>query len=139
MIIRLLFLASLLCLPVTTSALAQKVALQKTKQRIQITGMYSDLYHVPEAGDVVGLEIFVVYGGDCYYATVQIAEGVPEPPVLVKLQITGSSIEFSLPVHAGSLSELGKFKGKITATGLTGKFEKETTSRVLKRKKSYWQ
>lgn len=86
------------------------------------------------------MEIFVVYGGNHdYHAMIQAAEGVPEPPLLVKLNVTDSNVEFILPEHAGSLSELGNFKGKITARGLTGKFEKETETRVLKRKNSYWQ
>lgn len=86
------------------------------------------------------MEIFIVYGGNNdYHAMIQIAEGAPEPPLLVKLKVTDSDVEFILPEHAGSLSGLGNFKGKITVRGLTGKFEKETEIRVLKRKNSYWQ
>lgn len=39
---------------------------------------------------------FRVMNLDSYYATVQIAEGAPEPPVVVKVEVKGSSIEFTL-------------------------------------------
>jgi len=135
-----LLLAITLSLLVPALAQVPKASHPKAKQQIQITGIYSDLHYIPEAGDVIGMEIFIVYGGNKdYHAMIQVAEGAPEPPLLVKLKVTGSNVEFIQPEHAGSLSVLGNFKGKITARGLTGKFEKETALRVLKRKNSYWQ
>jgi len=122
----------------STFAFAQKTGQQKVKPRIQVTGIFSDLRYSNESGDVIGLEIFIVYAGD-YYATVQVAEGIPESPFVVKLQVKDSNIEFTLPEKAGSLSGVGKFTGKITAASLIGKFEHETEKRVLKRKNSYWQ
>jgi hypothetical protein len=113
------------------------LANQRKPARIQIPGMYSNMYYVKEAGDVVGMEIFIVSGGDGYYATVQIAEGAPNPPVVVKVQVQGSNIEFTLPNSSGV--SLGKYKGNISARGLRGKFEGEEKSSFLKRRNSYWQ
>ncbi len=137
MLVRALLL-TLIFLSFYTLTFAQKAGQQKAKQRVQVTGIFSDLRYSNESGDVIGLEIFIVYAGD-YYATIQVAEGFPEPPFVVKLQVKDSSIEFTLPEKTGSLSGLGKFTGKITATGLNGKFEHETEKRALKRKNSYWQ
>jgi len=107
-------------------------AVQKKSANIQITGLYSNMYYVPEAGDVVGVEIFIVSGGDGYYASVQVAEGAPAPPVITKVIVNGASIEFTLP-------EAGKYTGKISTSGLTGKFGSEAKASFLKRKNSYWQ
>ena len=103
----------------------------------QITGMFSSMHYVEEAGDVIGMEIFIIDGGDGYYATVQIAQGAPDPPVLVKIAVKGPVIEFILP--NSSTMNLGKFSGKISARGMVGKFQNAEKSEFLSRRKSYWQ
>jgi hypothetical protein len=113
------------------------VASQRKTAKLQITGMYSSMRYVQEAGDVVGMEVFIVAGGDGYYATIQLAEGVPDPPVVVKLEVKGSGIEFTLPDNSGA--NLGKFTGRVSATGIRGKFQHAVKAEFLNRKKSYWQ
>jgi len=54
--------AFLLLLLLTTGSIAQK----REPSRIQITGVYSSMHYIEEAGDVVGIEVFIVYGGDGY-------------------------------------------------------------------------
>ena len=103
----------------------------------QITGIYSNMRYVERAGDVIGMEIFIVGGVDSYYATVQIAEGAPEPPVVVKVEVKGSRIEFTLPNNSGV--NLGRFTGRISAAGITGKFQHAQKAQALNRRKSYWQ
>ncbi len=88
-------------------------ASQRKRATLQITGIYSNMRYVERAGDVVGMEIFIVGGVDSYYATVQIAEGAPNPPVVVKVEVRGSSIEFILPDSPGM--NLGKFTGRVSA------------------------
>jgi hypothetical protein len=112
-------------------------ASQRKRAIPQITGIYSNMRYVERAGDVVGMEIFIVGGVDCYYATVQIAEGAPEPPVVVKVEVKGSSIEFRLPNNSGV--NLGRFTGRISARGITGTFQNAEKAEVLSRRKSYWQ
>jgi hypothetical protein len=103
----------------------------------QITGIYSNMRYVERAGDVVGMEIFIVGGVASYYATVQIAEGTPEPPVVVKVEVKSSTIEFTLPTDSGV--NRGRFTGRISATGITGKFQHAQKTEALNRRKSYWQ
>lgn len=108
----------------------------------KVTGMYSDMYYNREAGDVVGVEIFVLFSRDGYYALFQDAPGSPSTPILVKAKIDGNKIEFTLPDRHGYS---GKFNGVISENGLKGKFEGGQISEsgkpvfLLKRKHSYWQ
>jgi hypothetical protein len=56
-----------------------------------VAGVYSDLKYIREAGDLVGREIFIVFGGDFgYFAVIQCAEGWPGRPVLVAAKVEGS-------------------------------------------------
>lgn len=112
---------------------------QTTKQKIQITGIYSSLTYIEEAGDVVGIEIFILGGGSGYFATFQIAEGSADDPVLVPVMVNGTSIEISFPTDSAIGRDLGHYRGKITTLGLSGKFQKATKGDFLRRKKSYWQ
>jgi hypothetical protein len=112
-------------------------ASQRIRPTPQITGIYSNMRYVERAGDVVGMEIFIVGGVDSYYATVQIAEGAPEPPVVVKLEVKGSSIAFTLPDNSGVKLDL--FTGRISAGGISGRFQNSQKAEVLSRRKSYWQ
>jgi hypothetical protein len=103
------------------------------------TGLFSDMTWVEEGGDVVGMEVLISYtpGGSegQYWAYVQIAEGVPSPPVVVEATVKGDRVEFTLPKSTG----LGKFVGRATNKALVGKFEGSITTVKLPRRKSYWQ
>ena len=110
---------------------------QRKAAKPRITGIYSNMRYIEDAGDVVGMEIFIVAGGDGYYATVQIAEGEPAPPVVVKLEVKDSDIEFTLPAASGLSAD--KFTGKISANGITGKFQNAVEKEFLTRRRSYWQ
>jgi hypothetical protein len=126
----------LICI-VGSLLISSAAAAKRKPARLRVTGIYSNMNYVEEAGDVVGMEVFIVDGGDGYYATVQIAEGAPDPPVLVKVEVKGTAIEFTLPGEAGA--SLGKFTGTITARGLRGKFANAVRAEYLSRRKSYWQ
>lgn len=108
----------------------------------KVTGIYSDMYYNREAGDVVGVEIFVLFSRDGYYVLFQDAPGSPAVPILVKAKIDGNKIEFTLPDRSGYS---GKFDGVISGNELKGKFEGGQISAsgasvfILKRKHSYWQ
>jgi len=50
---------------------------------LKITGMYSSLEFNQEGGDLLGMEVYLVYGGgEDYFALVQCAEGAPARPLL---------------------------------------------------------
>jgi len=59
----------------------------------RVTGLFSDMRRIAEAGDVVGMEVFIVYSTDGirgrHWAFVQIAEGVPAQPFLVEVSVVG--------------------------------------------------
>src|SRR5262249_5426273 len=99
-----------------------------TESNAEISGIYTDMYYVDEAGDLLGMEVFIVGARGGYYATVQIAEGSPDPPLVVPVSDTNNQIEFTLP-------EYGHYKGVISAKGLRGKFDKEEEPYRLKQKK----
>lgn len=108
-----------------------------TKKKQQLTGIYTDMRYNEEGGDVLGMELYLVYGGRGYFATVQCAGGAPSRPVIVPVQISGNRVTFRLPE---SLPECGiSFTGVITAKGLKGRFEGEETDRWLPRRNGYWQ
>jgi len=56
----------------------------------RVTGFFSNMEYIKEAGDVVGLEVWIVYARGSYWATVQVAEGEPDPPEVVPVQVSGS-------------------------------------------------
>jgi len=103
--------------------------------KVQATGVFSNFHYVQEAGDVVGMEIHVLYGNQ-YWVLFQLAEGAPSAPVLVEAKVMDGSIEFSLPESFGILRT---FRGKISKSGITGKFAGQSDTIRLPRTKSYWQ
>ncbi len=113
------------------------VALDESQSKVRATGLFSNMRWVEEAGDVVGTEVFIVYstnGKNDYWALVQTAQGVPDPPVLVKAKIENDHVEISTPKSVG-----GRFVGRVTAKALVGRFERSASSMTLPRRKSYWQ
>lgn len=109
-----------------------------------ITGVYSDMKYVKNAGDLVGVEIFLVNTSDGYHIVFQSAEGgAASVPVVVRASVSGNRIEFTLPENT---SFPGKFTGRIEKGQIVGAFEKgylsptrPGTSFVLQKKNSYWQ
>ena len=77
--------------------------------------VFSSLSYGMESGDVGGMEVILIPGDGVFWAAVTIAEGVPRDPVLVKADVKGSDVSFTL---AGEGAYAGKFKGKISAAGL---------------------
>ena len=101
------------------------------QQGVNMNGIFSDMRFVPQAGDVVGVEVFVMNGGD--YAVVQIAEGAPDAPVVVEPVVRGAEISFSVPFGG----EVLKFSGRITGNALVGTLGPSKVN--LRRGRSYWQ
>lgn len=107
---------------------------------VKVTGIYSDLHYIEESGDLLGTEIFIVFGGGGgYYAYLQCAEGGPSKPVLVMATVRGNEVELAPHNDQDSHCPNTKFKGKISTQGLKGKFDGTDYPALLKRKRSYWQ
>lgn len=107
-----------------------------SQKQEQITGSYTSLEYVKESGDVIGMEVIIVYSTDGtkgqHYALVQEAKGKPNPPILVQVEVNKDEIKFTV-------SDKKIFRGKINKKELVGKFEGNDEVIKLKRKKSYWQ
>ncbi|MFA6541909.1 MAG: hypothetical protein WCT99_09935 [Bacteroidota bacterium] len=118
------------------AVLCSQVYSQKLQQ---ITGIYTNFEYIRESGDVVGMEVIIVYSTDGmkgqHYALVQEAEGLPAPPVLVQVKVNNDEIEFTIPEKQTTRT----FKGKISKKELVGRFAGSDEAIHLKRKKSYWQ
>jgi len=91
---------------------------------------------------VVGLEVLIVVGRRGHLAVIQVAEGVPEDPVIVPITLKQTAITFELPLRN---DETLKFQGTIRQDGLYGRFDNGAFSDrddgffLLRRGRSYWQ
>jgi hypothetical protein len=110
--------------------LAVAVTPTTAQQKVRVTGMFSDMHYIADAGDVLGTEVFIAFTSKGYWAVVQMAEGVPDIPVVVPVTIKGTDVSFIL-------SDKLTFAGTVTPTALVGTLGYEKVS--LRRGKSYWQ
>jgi len=115
----------------------------QAQQQRRVTGFFTDMHYVPEAGDVIGTEVWIVYARGQYYATVQDAQGEPDPPVIVPVEVSGSKVKFSTrtPTMNGNgspaLDLVVNYVGTVTTAGLV--LSDSGSARLLKRRNSYWQ
>jgi hypothetical protein len=81
--------AAALCLFLLTSVgTAQK--------KVHVTGFFTNMEYIEKAGDVVSMEVWIVYARGKYWATVQLAQGEPDPPVVVPVQVLAQHVSFGL-------------------------------------------
>ena len=107
--------------------------------QISNTGTFSSFKYYDESGDVVGLEVFITYSRDGYFATVQGAEGVPGKPVVVPVQISGNALSFTVPNSNDYIGYHGEFTGLVKNEGLYLKVKGISQQLFLPRRASYWQ
>jgi hypothetical protein len=113
------------------------------QRKVPVTGFFTNMEYVKQAGDVVGMEVWIVYARGRYWATVQLAEGEPDPPVVVPAHVSEQHVSFVLKQPSirsdGSPApdRVLKFEGTITRSALTGTFANERM--MLKRGSTYWQ
>jgi hypothetical protein len=105
----------------------------------KVTGLFSDMHYISEAGDVLGTEIFIIYSTSGYYAVMQCAEGAPSKPVVVNAKIEGNKVTLEPHNDQSSHCPIAVFTGQVTSSGLRGNFEGTDYPGLLKRKRSYWQ
>ncbi len=117
--------------------LVSNLAFSATKTKV--TGLFSDMHYISEAGDVIGTEVFIVYSDSAYYAIMQCAEGAPSKPVIVSALINGTTVKFEPHNDPLSHCPVATFTGQITPNGLRGTFEGTDYPGLLKRRRSYWQ
>lgn len=112
----------------------------RVQKEPRITGTYTNMSYIEEAGDVIGYEIKIVFTGSKFQGALQIAEGVPGELMLVDIKVVGTNISFTIP--DGSPYP-GQFSGTIENGLLKGTFSfknggggSETVE--LRRGRSYW-
>lgn len=105
-----------LLLAVTVASIAACGAVHAAG-RVPITGIYSDMRYIPDAGDVLGTEIKIARVQGRYVATVQIAEGSPDDPVTgVPVDVTDDRVSFTTKEEGYTI----QYTGRITQTGFVG-------------------
>lgn len=107
-----------------------------SEKKIEITGTYSDMCY-DEAGDLDGMEVFLVSGAD-YYVYYQVSLGEPTDPILVKADVNEKmrTVDFVFPKESFFAGK--KFHGLIEKDGMRVKIDNEDEE-WLKRQPSYWE
>ena len=100
-------------------------------------GVYSNMRFMTE--DLIGMEIFVLYSRDGYYALVQCSAAEPNVPELVPLKVHGQSISFTLSGPYSSDCGGTAFAGTIGRGSLSGSFAGSKNMIRLQRRASHWQ
>ena len=105
-------------------------------EEIQKYGIYSNMQIVN--GEYSGLEFIVIPGNATDYLLFQIAEGWPQKPVLLEVNLGSSrtgmnnKISFNHP-------QWGPFEGEINGDSLAGEFTQAKWRVTLPRGQSIWQ
>jgi hypothetical protein len=129
---------SLIVVMIVTGFVVSSTTEADEKSQTRITGTYTDMRYVSEAGDVIGTEIKIVFTGSRFQGALQIAEGVPGELILVDVEQKANSVSFSIPE---SSPYPGSFAGAISGGALRGEFRFKSGGSakvVLRRGKSYW-
>lgn len=114
------------------------------QQQPKVTGFFTDMHYIPEAGDVPGNEVWIVYARGKFWATVQLAEGEPDPPQVVPVEVSGARVKFSTSTPL--ISSTGKpvpdlvieYSGTVSKAGLMLSTQGNRAT-LLRRQSSYWQ
>ena len=88
----------------------------------EVTGLFSNMGIGSSTGDVGGVELYITWGRDSFCGLFQMAEGVPDVPVFVKLEVQDSTIRFSFPADSRYAAGLQTFEGTVSRGGLRGRF-----------------
>jgi hypothetical protein len=124
--------------------LVLSIGSSSAQQGPKVTGFFTNMHYVPAGGDVVGTEVWIVYARDHFYAAVQDAEGGPDPPVVVAVEVSGSRIKFTVkqpPINTPTVSipeVTTHYQGTVSKVGLMLSVDGNPAT-LLKRQNSYWQ
>jgi hypothetical protein len=119
------------------TAMATAALCDASTRGVSPTGLFSDLRYIEEAGDLIGMEVYLVQGRSGYSAVVQCAGGEPADPVVVEVEVDGTTVSFELPKGQPECGTT--FRGIVSSKGLRGRFVGESKDRWLPRKKGYWE
>lgn len=99
------------------------------------TGTFSSMYFNEEAGDVLGVELKVVYTNKGFRAVCQIGSGEPLVPEVLEAKVEGDRITLFFNEKDGTAST---FEGRYTAFGIEPVDPTASRWWRLKRQPSYW-
>jgi hypothetical protein len=105
---------------------------------VRYTGTFSSFEYNESEGDVVGAELRIVPARGSYEGTFQFAEGEPDHLSLIKVEVQGDTIKFSVPPPC--MYE-GEFEGHIDGKGVRGTLKPKhgkPIELVLPRKCGLW-
>jgi len=105
---------------------------------IKYTGTFSSLEYHKEGGDLLGVELRIVWTRAGYQGVLQISEGEPDELIIVHPVFEDNKVSFKFDKPG---AYRGVFKGTINQKGIIGvlKFDTGGISKIeLERKRSYW-
>lgn len=102
-------------------------------EEVSVTGVYSNLAYHEDSGDLMGIEVHVLYSYSGYFAVVQCGGG---DPAIVSAEVEAETIAFSLDEDGKDNCSLKKYEGHILEEGLNLKSGSENL--LLPRQESYW-
>lgn len=101
------------------------------------TGTFSSMYYHPEAGDLLGMEIRMVYSRNGFQGTIQDAQGEPDDLIFFTATMdedNNVTLTFTEPKTGKPIT----ISGRITEAGFEKETEWWTGGHLLKRAPSYW-
>lgn len=107
--------------------------------------VYSSMTYVEEAGDVVGTEMLILRTATGVCVSYLEAERAPRPPRIIRGEIRGDSLLFTIPPESAYTNDTHKliqvvsaraFRGRITTRDMRARIDGDTTTIVLPRKRS---
>ena len=114
------------------------------KSEPDIMGMYSNFCYNSEGGDLLGMEVFLVYsdayGKEDYYVYFQASEGGTYSPILVKAHVDTKKMTVEFVFPKGTEMGGAKFFGVIKKDGMQVNIKGTGyKNEWLKRQPSYWE
>ena len=103
------------------------------EEKPSVTGVYSTLAYHEDSGDLMGMEIHILYSYSGYFAVVQCSGG---DPVIVRAEVKENSVSFSLSESDDEVCSIRNYKGIVRQNDL--KIKKDGGDLVLPRRDSYW-
>jgi hypothetical protein len=122
-----------------TAILLPTLAAEPSGSTGPLPGMYSSLTNSQRSGDIVGMELFVVPGGNGWHGVLQGSEGAPGIPMVVPLQTSGASVRFSVPPNCSCALPPGDYTAELSRSGAKVRGPLQFGERQLPRTTSYWQ
>jgi hypothetical protein len=105
---------------------------------VVVSGIYSNMKTDSGAGDVSGMEVFIVGSRSGYQAVVQCSPGEPYEPFIAPLQMVGNKIRIAVPPRLALICGARTILGEILKDGLAVDLRESKVHMKLPRGSSFW-